>query len=176
MLQVLEAAALAEKPLLRANAAILVDFGLETLHYHYHYLSVLIRVSNKQIRAQSTYPSMQLLRLLPSLGDKATYVKQPYGCLLWQQLHCPVVAFGSLWGKIVIKRESDSQQTQQFLEAIECLPPYLIKLSSRNSLAIKLARIVEKIVQNLKLIHSAQGNHINIKFVFLIFFSNISIS
>jgi glycerol dehydrogenase-like iron-containing ADH family enzyme len=78
---------------------------------------------------------------------------------LWQQLHGPLTAFGTLWGEIVIKGESDSQQIQQFVEAIECLPTYLLKLGSRNPLAIKLAHIVKRIAQNTHSILSSQGKY-----------------
>lgn len=133
-------------------------------------------MSNRQSRTQSTNSAIKLLRLLPSLGNKATYLKLPYCCLLWQLLHYPLVAFGSLWGEIVVKRESDPQRTQQVLEAIECFPPYMLKLGSRNPLANRLAHIAEKIVQNIHSIISAEGNQSRPKdYIFGFILTNLSV-
>lgn len=98
-----------------------------------------------------------MLKLLPSLGDMVLDLKDPYTCLLWQRLHCPLAAFGTLWGEIVIKGNTDLEQSKQSLEAIEHLPAYFGKLSSRNSLAAKLESITERIVQQARSILYSQG-------------------
>lgn len=157
MFQVLEAAALAEKPLLSASGAASVDLGLQTLRFHYYSLLVLLMVSCKQLRTQCTYPSQQMLDLLPSLGDMLLDLKEPYSCILWQRLHCPLVAFGTLWGEIMIKGKTCFVQSKQSLEAIEHLPAYFGKLSSRNSLAAKLESITERIVQHARSMLYSQG-------------------
>ncbi|KAA8651967.1 Zn(II)2Cys6 transcription factor [Aspergillus tanneri] len=125
--EVLEAAALAEKPLLTASGTASVDLGLQTLHFHYYSLLVLLTVSYRQLRTQSTYPSQQMLGLLPGLGAMLPGLKEPYTCLLWQRLHCPLAAFGILWGEIVIKGRAHFEQSEQSLEAIEHLPAFLGK-------------------------------------------------
>ncbi|THC98759.1 hypothetical protein EYZ11_001738 [Aspergillus tanneri] len=155
--EVLEAAALAEKPLLTASGTASVDLGLQTLHFHYYSLLVLLTVSYRQLRTQSTYPSQQMLGLLPGLGAMLPGLKEPYTCLLWQRLHCPLAAFGILWGEIVIKGRAHFEQSEQSLEAIEHLPAFLGKLRSRNPLATKLESITERMVQHAKSILYSQG-------------------
>lgn len=98
-----------------------------------------------------------MLKLLPSLSNMMTDLKEPYTCLLWQRLHCPLAAFGTLWGEIVIKASAHFEQSKQSLEAIEYLPPYLAKLSSRTPLAAKLGSIADRIVQHARSILDAQG-------------------
>ncbi|RDL37704.1 uncharacterized protein BP5553_05137 [Venustampulla echinocandica] len=110
--EVLEAAALAEKPLLSASGAASVDFGLRTLQFHYLSLLVLLTVSSKQLRKQSTHPSQQMLQLLPSLGEMDLDLQEPYTCLVWQRLHCPLAAFGALWGDTVLKGKTHVEQNQ----------------------------------------------------------------
>ena len=106
---------------------------------------------------QCTLPSQQLLRLLPGIGELMLESKEPYTCLLWQRLHCPLVAFGSLWGEIAIKGKTHFEQSVQSLEAIENLPPFFARLSSRNSLATKLETITTRIVQQARLMLYSEG-------------------
>lgn len=161
--KILEAAALTEKPLLTANSAGSVDLSLQTLHFHCYSLLILLTVCCKQLRTQSIYPSQQMLKVLPSLGDILMTnddLKEPYTCLLWHLLHCPLAAFGTLWGEIVINNKGSKthfEQSKQSLEAIEYLPVYLGKLSSLNSLAAKLGSITERIVQCARSILYSQG-------------------
>lgn len=139
------------------SGAASVDLGLRTLKFHYYSLLVLLMVSSKQLRTQCTYASQQMLGLLPSLGDMVPDLKKPYTCLLWQRLHCPLAAFGILWGEVVTKGKTQLEQSKQSLEAIEHLPAYFGKLSSRNSLAAKLESITERMVQHTKSILYSQG-------------------
>ena len=84
-------------------------------------------------------------------------LKGPDTCLLWQRLHYPLVAFGALWGEIVTRGKTHLEQSKQSLEAIEHLPTYFGKLSSRNSLAAKLESITERIVRHARSILYSQG-------------------
>jgi hypothetical protein len=151
VIQVLEAAALAEKPLLTANGVTAVHLGLKTLRFHYYSLVILLTVSSKQLRAQCIHLSQEMLALLPSLDDPALGVKNSYTGLLWQRLHCPLTAFGSLWGEIVVRPKTQPEQNKQYLEAIEHVPIFLSKSSSQNPLAAKLQNITEKFVQHARM-------------------------
>ena len=86
----------------------------------------------------------------------------PYTCLLWQYLHCPLVAFGSLWGEIVVKSikgNTNLEQSKQSLEAIENLPAFFAKFSSRTSLAAKLENITKRIIQQARSVLYSQGQY-----------------
>ncbi|EXJ80875.1 hypothetical protein A1O3_07162 [Capronia epimyces CBS 606.96] len=155
--EVLEAAALAEKPLLGANGVDSVDLGLQMLCFHYSSLVVLLKVSSRSLRAQCIDPSQQMLRLLPRLGDMGPSLKEPYTCILWQPLQCPLTAFGTLWGEIVTKGKTQLEQNKQFLADIEHVPAFMGKLSSRNPLAAKLANITERFVQQARSILYSEG-------------------
>jgi hypothetical protein len=156
--QVLGAAALAEKPILIASGAASVELGLRTLRFHYYSLLVLLTVSSSQLRMQCIYPAQQMLKLLPTLDDTSDF-NEPYTCLLWQRLHAPLSAFGALWGEIVIKVDGNSEQNRQCLEAMEHLPAFLGKLRSRNSLASKLESITERFVQYARSSLSPRGKY-----------------
>ena len=91
-----------------------------------------------------------MLKLLAGLGKAVLDVNEPYLPLLWQLLHCPLAAFGNLWGDIMIKGSTHIEQSKQSLEAIEHLPAFYSKLSSRNSLAAKLESITHRIVQQAR--------------------------
>ncbi|KAG5989980.1 hypothetical protein E4U43_004394 [Claviceps pusilla] len=156
--EVIEAAALVEKPLLTANKAASMDLGLQTLHFQYLSLLVLLTVSSRQLRSQSTQPSQEMLNLLPKLGDAVSDQRGgPYACLLWQYLHCPLAAFGALWGEIVIKTTTNLEQSLKSLEAIEHLPLFLGKLASRNALAARLQSITARIVEQARMILNSHG-------------------
>lgn len=98
-----------------------------------------------------------MLKLLPGLGDMLLDLKEPYTCLLWQRLHYPLAAFGTLWGEMMTKGKTNLEQSKQSLKAIELLPSYFGKLSSRNSLAAKLESITERIVEHARSILYSQG-------------------
>lgn len=155
--QVLEAAALAEKPLLTASGAISIDLCLQTMRFHYYSLLVLLMMSCKQLRAQCTFPAQQMLRLLPSFVDIIQGPEEPYACLLWQRLHCPLIAFGTLWGEIIVKAKTNFEQSKQSLEAMEYMPTFLGKLSSRNPLVAKLQNITERFIRHARSILYSQG-------------------
>ena len=98
-----------------------------------------------------------MLSLLPSFDDAVVNIKAPYTCLLWQRLHCPLVAFGALWGEIVTQRKTRFDQSKQSLEVIENLPAYFGKLHLQHSLAGELENITGRIVQHARSILHSQG-------------------
>jgi len=98
-----------------------------------------------------------MLNLLPKLGDLVSTQRGPYACLLWQYLHCPLAAFGALWGEIVIKTTINLEQSLKSLEAIEHLPLFLGKLATRNALAARLQSITSRIVEQARMILNSQG-------------------
>lgn len=138
----------------------MVDFGLQTLHFHYLSLLVLLTVSSKRLRSKAIQPAQELLNLLPRFGDKIMAQREPFHCLLWQYLHCPLAAFGALWGEIVIKPDADTELSKQLVEAIEHLPRFLSLLRSRNSLAGKLQSITTRMVEHARATLQSQGKQI----------------
>ena len=114
-------------------------------------------VSCRQLRTQSTYPARRMLSLLPSLDNAVVNTKAPYTCLLWQRLHCPLVAFGALWGEIVTQRKTQFDQSKQSLEVIEYLPAYFAKLRLQHSLAAELENITGRIARHARSILHSQG-------------------
>lgn len=114
-------------------------------------------MSCRQLRTQSSQTARQMLNLLPSLDDAIVGIKAPYACLLWQRLHCPLVAFGALWGEIVTKRKTHFDQSKQSLENIEYLPAYYGKLRLQHFLAAKLENITGRIVEHARSILHYKG-------------------
>ncbi|KAG6144105.1 hypothetical protein E4U38_003076 [Claviceps purpurea] len=154
--EVIEAAALVERPLLTAKGAAAVDLGRQTLRFQYLSLVVLLTVSSRQLRSQSIGPSQEMLNLLSALGDAIPDHKGPYACLLWQYLHCPLAAFGALWGELVMKTTANPEQSLKSMEAIAHLPLYLGKLGSRHALAARLQSITARIVEQARMIVNSQ--------------------
>ena len=129
------------------------------LQFHYLALMILLTVSCKDLRGQCILLSRSMLDLLPSLDPKDHSVDDTYTGLLWQRLHSPLTAFGSLWGEIVVRTRISSEESKQNLEAIEHVPVFIGKSSSQNSLAAKLQSITERFVQHAKTkIHSTGGS------------------
>lgn len=153
----LEATALAEKPLLDAAGVATVDAGLDLLHFHYYFLLVLLTVSSREMRTQSAAPAQQMLAMLPKIGDRISDFKEPYVSLIWQAVHYPMAAFGTLWGEVVTKRKSQLEKSKKSLQAIGHLPPFLRRLSSRNPLIPQLESIVGRIVEHAGTILYSQG-------------------
>ncbi|KAF7553504.1 hypothetical protein G7046_g7088 [Stylonectria norvegica] len=153
---ILAATAMAEKPLLNESGIASVELGLRTLDFHYYFLLILLTITLREGRSDYVDPSQQMLRLLPSLGQMALDLKQPYTCLLWQSLHCPGIAFGTLWGQLVTNSKADTEQSKQSLEDIDHLPPFLGSMKSRTSVAAKLESITDRIVQHARLIFYSQ--------------------
>ena len=98
-----------------------------------------------------------MLALLPSLDDPIVGIKGPYACLLWQRLHCPLVAFGALWGELLTKRKTHFDESKHSLESIEYLPAYYGKLRLQHFLAAKLENITSRIVEHARLILYSEG-------------------
>lgn len=148
-MQVLEAAALAEKPLLDRDAAASVDHSLKTLHFHAYSLQVLLTISCRELRAKSMTPTLKMLKLLPQFASMERK-REPFACLLWQRLHCPLTAFGSLWGDTLMKGRANIEQSKKSLEAIETVPAYLGRLRARNALAGRLQGTTESFIKHCK--------------------------
>jgi hypothetical protein len=120
------------------------------LSFQYYSLLVLLTVSSKQLRTHAALPSQQLLGLLPSLGDAVAEHDRPYACLLWQLLHCPLAAFGTLWGELAVKRNTHPEVAYQYERDLEQLPAFFGRLSARNCVAVNLQSITERIVQHVR--------------------------
>lgn len=115
-------------------------------------------MSGREGRLQAAGLAQQSLKLLPSFGDMEPNRNEPFPCLLWQRLHYPSTAFGTLWGGIMTHGKSNPDQSKQSLEAMELLPIYLGKLRSRNVLAAKLEDITKKFAKHARTILFSQGN------------------
>ena len=103
-----------------------------------------------------------MLNLLPSLDLSDRDSLDPYMGLLWHRLHFPLTAFGSLWGEIVVRAGTHTQESKQNLENIEHVPVFLGKSSPRNALSAKLQSITERFVQHAKTrIHSTDSSQHN---------------
>lgn len=117
---------------------IAVDIGLQILHFHYLSLVGLLTAYFKQSWVQCIDLSRKMLVLLLSLDNAPSDVTNHYIGLIWQRLHCPLTAFGFLWGRLVVRSEADAEQREQYFKAIEHVPPFLSKSSSRNPVVAKL--------------------------------------
>ncbi len=93
--------------------------------------------------------------LLPGFDDMMPGFDDPY-CLLWQRLHSPLTAFGSLWGEVVIRGKTLEQSKEHFT-ALEYLPPYLGRFSARNALAAKMESITARFVQHARSMLDSQS-------------------
>lgn len=91
---------------------------------------------------------MQLLELLPRLGDLLQGHNDIYASILWQYVHCP--AWGTLWGHTLVKGKAGLKESDGYLETMENLPEFLNKLSPRNPLVVKLGSITGKMLRHLK--------------------------
>ncbi|KAJ4301881.1 hypothetical protein N0V90_003977 [Kalmusia sp. IMI 367209] len=144
--QVLEASGLAEKPLLSTNGQTSVEFHLKALQFRYYYLDVLLTVASKDQRSQCIFPARKLLNLLPRLGELIVDTEQPSPGLLWEWLHYPMIAFGTLWGQVLSKGMANAEQNEKILEHV---PRFMEKLESLNPMAGKLKSITQKIIQHV---------------------------
>ncbi|OJJ43531.1 hypothetical protein ASPZODRAFT_145886 [Penicilliopsis zonata CBS 506.65] len=147
--EVLEAAATAEKPLLNEDGIAGVELSLQTFHLYYYYLLVYLTVSAKHLRTNWTSSALKMLSLTKATTNTIT-IPEPYPSLLWPRIHCPLTAFGTLWGEAVVKSHSQPEQSQRALDAIQHFPAFLATLASRNPTIAKLAGITERILEEVK--------------------------
>lgn len=153
----MEAASLAEKPLLTASGVEGVNTGLQVLRFHHLNLIVLLTASSQQTWVQCLDFSQEMLELLPLITVATDEVTDRYLGLLWQRLHCPLTAFGFLWGKLVVRQVADAQKRKRYLEAIEHVPLFLSKSQYRNPVIAKLQSITERFVQHATTVLASTG-------------------
>jgi hypothetical protein len=74
-------------------------------------------VASKELRPQSIVPAQKLLNLLPRLGDLLSNdLKETHTCMLWEWLHYPMMAFGTLWGQVLSKGVTSHEESERILE------------------------------------------------------------
>lgn len=170
--QVLEAAALVEKPLLTQKDAASIDIGLQTIQFHYEHLSNLVGVFNHVADRrqqnppsrfqpqQNTYPQ-QLIAALPSLQATLTAHthEKPFGCLLWVYAGNLMTAFRILWVEAAHMGShagaAGNAAAGASLEALDSIMAFFGVLRERNALLAEMevhmggiARLVRKMAQD----------------------------
>ncbi|KAK4539683.1 hypothetical protein LTR36_010446 [Oleoguttula mirabilis] len=155
-MEVLEAAALTEKPFLDTKSAASIDYGLKTMRFQFYFLSVLLTLPCKELRDHFTHVSQQMLSSLDDMLWDADEAEEPHPGLVWQLLFCPLTPFLALFGGILSKGKAELEQNREALEAMEHLPPFLHKLSARYPLAVKLEGIAVKFIQHTRSILERQ--------------------
>lgn len=138
---------MAEKPFLDASSAASLDLGLSALCFHYHYLLILLGRSSSQMKAQCIDSSKKMLLLLDGMVSDSEEV---YNGIIWHLICCPFTPFLTLFGEILSNGEGDSQGNRELVGILEQLPLFLGKMSLRNSLAAKLARVAEALVHHAR--------------------------
>ena len=128
-MQLLEAAALAEKPFLDASSAASIDLGLRNLSFTYEYLLILLTRSSSPLRTQCIDSSKRMLRLLENMVSDS---EEPYNGMVWQLLCGPFTPFLTLFGEILSIGKGESEEKKEALAAMEQLPVFLGKMSLRN--------------------------------------------
>ncbi|KAF2470016.1 uncharacterized protein BDR25DRAFT_343257 [Lindgomyces ingoldianus] len=154
--ELLEAAAVTEKPFLNARSAASIDIGLHSLRFIYLYLLILLARFSSQMRTQCIDSSKQMLHLLKYM---VVDFDEPYISIVWQLLCGPFTPFLELFGEIVSNGKANPEEKQENLAAMEQLPVFLGRMSSWNSLAAKLERIAVAFVQHAKSVMHPQGTH-----------------
>lgn len=153
-MQLLEAAALAEKPFLDGSSAASIDLGLRNVSFSYYYLLILLARSSSQMRTQCIDSSKRMLGLLENMVSDS---EEPYNGIVWQLLCCPFTPFLALFGDILSNGKGETEDNKNTLAALEQLPVFLSKMSLRNSLAVKLERIAVVFVQHARSVIHPQG-------------------
>lgn len=153
-MQILEAAALAEKPFLDANGAASIDLGLCSVSFQYEYLFILLARSSTRMRAQCIESSKRMLRLLE---DMVSDSEESYNGMVWHLLCGPFTPFLDLFGELLSNGKGESEENKEALAAMEQLPVFLDRMSSRNSLAAKLQRIAVVLAQHARSVIHPQG-------------------
>ncbi|KAF2447777.1 hypothetical protein P171DRAFT_518818 [Karstenula rhodostoma CBS 690.94] len=157
--KILEASALVEKPLLSVRGQTSVDLRLQILLFNYYYLDVLLMVASKDLRSQCIVPAQKLLNLLPHLGELLSdNRKETHSCMLWEWLHYPMMAFGTLWGQVISKGGASHEQSETILETLNNVPKFLERLESRHVIiGGKLKGITESIIHHVGAIYHASS-------------------
>ncbi|EMC92685.1 hypothetical protein BAUCODRAFT_151097 [Baudoinia panamericana UAMH 10762] len=146
-MEVLEAAAKAEKPILDAQGVASIDLGLRSLRFQIDYIRVLLTRSSARLRGQCIEASKRMLNKLDELVSDS---EEPFNGIVWQLVCCPFTPLLVCFGEVISSSQGVSNDNQAILQAMERLPPFLKKMSVRNSLAAKLERIAEVIVKHAR--------------------------
>lgn len=94
-----------------------MDLRLQILLLKYYYLDVLLMVTSKDLRSQCIVPAQELLNLLPRIGELLSDdTKDTHICMLWEWIHYPMIAFGTLWGQVLSNGVTRHDQTESILE------------------------------------------------------------
>ncbi|PSR81525.1 hypothetical protein BD289DRAFT_454777 [Coniella lustricola] len=164
--QVLEAAALVEKPLLAGKEAASIDIGLQTVQYRYEYLSNLVGIFNRVDRQRSssiphqppqhTYPQ-KLVGSLPGLRATLTDHARlkPFGCMLWVYAGNVMTAFRVLWvGAMSTSSDANARvaahattTSAQSLEMLDQVVELFDEFRERNVLLTDMASSMSRIAR-----------------------------
>ncbi|KAH0841629.1 hypothetical protein FOPE_06700 [Fonsecaea pedrosoi] len=156
-IQILEAASLTEKPLLAAKDAAAIDLALRNVSFQYEYLYILLARSSPRMRVQCTESSKRMLCLLEKMGSDES--QGSANSMVWHLLCAPFTPFLDLFGELISNGAGGSDENRAALAAMEHLPVFLGKMSSRNSLAAKLKSIAEVLVQHAQLVVNPQDHN-----------------
>jgi hypothetical protein len=129
-----------------------VQLGLRTLEFNRHYLLVTLGRASSDMKVETTESAKQMLYLLKDLVSDSEEV---YNGIVWQLVCCPFTPFLSLFGDLLANKGSKHDADWQALAAMKELPGFLKKMGLRNTLAAKLERIAEVIVQHAESVVNA---------------------
>nr|POF12724.1 putative transcriptional regulatory protein c11d3.07c [Quercus suber] len=145
--EILDAAAIAEKPFLDAKACASIDLGIVHRRFQYYWLSLLVKQSSPRWKSQCTKLSKTMLSLLEQLISDS---EEPYNGIVWHLVCSPFTPFFNLFGEILSNGQGGSKGNKEAFAAMELLPVFLEKMSVRNSLAAKLKSIATVFVQHAR--------------------------
>ncbi|KAK0858368.1 hypothetical protein LTS02_008988 [Friedmanniomyces endolithicus] len=147
-MQVLEAAALAETPLLDSAGAKSLQFGLVYTRFQYHGAGIVLTRGSSQ---ESTVCRDESLKMLRLLDDLVTDVEEPYIGVTWQMLYFPWAPFLVLFGSIISSGAAGrTSKNEQALKAMELLPTYFRNMSMRYIEARRLEKMAAATVQRAR--------------------------
>ncbi|KAK5728545.1 hypothetical protein LTR15_001681 [Elasticomyces elasticus] len=148
--QILEATALAEKPLLDAAGAHSMQIGLTWMQFQYYGTAIALKRGHSQEALKCHDMSLKMLRILKELVCTSAY--DLYIGVDWQMLYLPWAPFLVLFGNIISSGEEkfDRRKKEQALEVMEELPVYLRAMSVRHRSATKLESMASGTVQRAR--------------------------
>ncbi|KAM0717150.1 hypothetical protein Q7P37_007002 [Cladosporium fusiforme] len=123
----LDAAAMAEKPLLDDGGIASINLGLNTLEFNYHYLLIILGRTSGNMKAETIRSSKEMLHLLRHLVSDSEEVYN---------------------GIMLASRGLRPGEDEEALMAMKELPLFLRKMGLRNSLAARLESIAVVFVQH----------------------------
>ncbi|KAK0264955.1 hypothetical protein LTR91_013956 [Friedmanniomyces endolithicus] len=147
-MQVLEAAALAETPLLDPAGARSLQIGLLYTRFQYYGAEIVLTRGSSQ---EATFCHNESLKMLRLLSDLVTDEEEPYIGVTWQMLYFPWAPFLVLFGSITSsERTGRTFENEQALEAMELLPTYFRNMSLRCVEARRLEKMAAATVQRAR--------------------------